>query len=53
MFNPAQKALARALTAAVMAIIYTGIQAASSGGDDAGRPDAAAVVRPSGRARCG
>lgn len=44
MFNPAQKALAWALTAAVAVVIYTGIQAASAGGDDAGGPHTAAVV---------
>jgi formate dehydrogenase subunit gamma len=44
MFNPAQKALAWALTAAVAVVIYTGIQAASAGGDDAGGPHSTAVV---------
>jgi formate dehydrogenase subunit gamma len=44
MFNPAQKALAWALTGAVAVVIYTGIQAASAGGDDAGGPHAAAVI---------
>lgn len=44
MFNPAQKALAWALTIAVAVVIYTGIQALSAGGDDAGGPHAAAVV---------
>lgn len=44
MFNPAQKVLAWALTGAVAVVIYTGIQAASAGGDDAGGPHGAAVI---------
>ena len=44
MFNPAQKALAWALTGAVTLVIYTGIQAASAGGDDAGGLHATAVI---------
>jgi formate dehydrogenase subunit gamma len=44
MFNPAQKALAWALSVAVAVVIYTGIQALLAGGDDAGGPHAAAVV---------
>ena len=44
MFNPAQKALAWALTGAVAVVIYTGVQAISAGGDDAGGPHATAVV---------
>ena len=44
MFNPAQKALAWALTAAVAADIYTGVQTVGAGGEDAAGPHAAAVV---------
>jgi len=44
MFNPAQKALAWALTAAVAAVIYTGVQSVGAGGEDAAGPHAAAVV---------
>jgi len=44
MFNPAQKALAWALSVAVAVVIFTGIQALSAGGDDSGGPHAAAVV---------
>lgn len=44
MFNPGQKVLAWALTVAVAAVIYTGIQALSSGGDDSAGPHAVAVV---------
>lgn len=44
MFNPAQKALAWALTAAVAAVIYTGVQTVGAGGEDAAGPHAAAVV---------
>lgn len=44
MFNPAQKALAWALSTTVAVVIYTGITAASAGGDDAGGPHATAVV---------
>lgn len=44
MFNPGQKALAWALSVAVAVVIFTGIQAASAGGDDAGGLHATAVV---------
>lgn len=44
MFNPAQKLLAWALTVAVGAVIYTGIQALSAGGDDSAGPHQAAVI---------
>ena len=44
MFNPAQKALAWALSGAVAVVIYTGIQSLSAGGEDSGGPHAAAVV---------
>lgn len=44
MFNPAQKALAWALSVAVAVVIFTGIQALSAGGDDGGGPHGAAVV---------
>ncbi len=44
MFNPAQKALAWALSGAVVAVIYTGIQSLSAGGEDSAGPHAAAVV---------
>lgn len=44
MFNPAQKVLAWGLTVAVAAVIYTGIQALSAGGDDSAGPHVAAVV---------
>ncbi len=44
MFNPGQKALAWALTAAVAVVVFTGIRALSAGGDDAGGPHAIAVV---------
>jgi formate dehydrogenase subunit gamma len=44
MFNPAQKGLAWALSAAVAVVIYTGIRALSAGGDDAAGPHATAVV---------
>ena len=44
MFNPAQKALAWALTGAVAVVIYTGIRAASFGGEDAAGPHVTAVI---------
>ena len=44
MFNPGQKALAWALTAAVTMVIYTGIQALSANGEDAAGPHLTAVV---------
>lgn len=44
MFNPGQKALAWALSVAVAVVIFTGIQAATAGGDDAGGLHATAVV---------
>lgn len=44
MFNPAQKLLAWALTIAVTAVIFTGIQALSAGGDDSGGPHGTAVL---------
>lgn len=44
MFNPAQKALAWALTVAVAVVIVTGIQAASAGGDEGGGAHGAAVI---------
>ena len=44
MFNPAQKALAWALSVAIAVVIFTGIQALNAGGDDSGGPHAAAVV---------
>lgn len=44
MFNPAQKVLAWALTAAVAAVISTGVQTVGAGGEDAAGPHAAAVV---------
>jgi formate dehydrogenase subunit gamma len=44
MFNPAQKALAWALSGAVAVVIYTGIQSLSAGGEDSGGPHAAAVI---------
>jgi len=44
MFNPAQKALAWALATAVAAVIYTGIRAATAGGDNAGGAHVTAVV---------
>lgn len=44
MFNPAQKALAWALAGAVAVVIYTGIRAATAGGDNVGGAHATAVV---------
>lgn len=44
MFNPAQKALAWALTVAVGVVIYTGILALKSSGEDAAGPHATAVL---------
>lgn len=44
MFNPGQKVLAWALTGAVAAAIYTGVQALSAGGEDAAGPHATAVI---------
>ena len=44
MFNPAQKALAWALTVAVALVIWTGILAASAGGDEGGGAHGTAVV---------
>ena len=44
MFNPGQKALAWALTAAVGVVIWTGIQALGAHGEDAAGPHATAVV---------
>jgi cytochrome b subunit of formate dehydrogenase len=44
MFNPGQKALAWALTVAMAAVIYTGIQALAAGGEDAAGPHATAVI---------
>jgi formate dehydrogenase subunit gamma len=44
MFNPAQKAMAWALTVAFGVVIYTGVQALSRGGEDAAGPHGAAVV---------
>lgn len=44
MFNPGQKALAWALSGAVAAVVVTGIQALSAGGEDAAGPHVAAVV---------
>lgn len=44
MFNPAQKALAWALSGAVAVVIYTGIQALSAGGEDSAGAHPAAVI---------
>lgn len=44
MFNPAQKALAWALTGAVAVVIYTGIQSLSAGGENSAEPHATAVI---------
>jgi formate dehydrogenase subunit gamma len=44
MFNPGQKALAWALSIAVAVVIFTGIQALTANGDDAGGAHAAAVI---------
>lgn len=44
MFNPAQKALAWALSGAVAVVIYTGIEALSAGGEDSFGPHTAAVI---------
>ena len=44
MFNPAQKLLAWALSISIAAVIITGIQAWSAGGDDSGGPHGAMVV---------
>jgi formate dehydrogenase subunit gamma len=44
MFNPAQKALAWALSVAMAVVIFTGILSLTSGGDDASGPHAAAVI---------
>jgi formate dehydrogenase subunit gamma len=44
MFNPAQKALAWALSGAIVVVIYTGIQSLSAGGEDSAGPHATAVI---------
>jgi cytochrome b subunit of formate dehydrogenase len=44
MFNPGQKVLSWALSLAVAAVIYTGIQAQGSGGEGSGSMHGAAVV---------
>lgn len=44
MFNPGQKALAWSLSGAVAVVIFTGIQALDSGGEESGGAHGAAVV---------
>ncbi len=44
MFNPAQKALAWALSGAIAVVIYTGIQSLSAGGEDSAGPHVTEVI---------